>query len=61
MPDHKAAYQELLRLQNKAISLLQEAQRKAEEMYIEAEPPKMLVFTSGGPGEVSKAGTENQV
>ena len=60
MPDHKAAYQELLRLQSKAISLLQEAQRKAEEMYIEAEPPKMLVFTSS-PGEVSKAGTENQV
>jgi len=44
MPDYKAMYVKLFQSQSKAISILQEAQKETEGIYIEAEPPKMVVL-----------------
>ena len=42
---YKKMYTDLFKSQTQAIGILQEAQRRAEEMYIEAEPPEIKVFT----------------
>ena len=37
MPDYEAMYKQLFNTASKAIELLQEAQREAEEMYVSGE------------------------
>ena len=44
MPDYQKMYVRLFQSQTKAITLLQEAQKDTEDMYIEAEPPSITVF-----------------
>lgn len=44
MPDYKEMYVKLFQSQTKAISILQEAQKETEGIYIDAEPPKMVVL-----------------
>ena len=44
MPDYKKMYFNLFRSQSEAINILQEAQRKTEEMYIEAEELNVSVI-----------------
>ena len=41
MPDYKALYFELFRASEQAARLLHEAQRKAEQQVMEAEPPAL--------------------
>ena len=44
MPDYKEMYAKLFRSQTKAINILQEAQKETEDMYIEAEPPSIVLL-----------------
>lgn len=48
MPNYMEMYKILFRSQTKAITLLQEAQQKTEEIYI-SEPPKILLLKSDTP------------
>ena len=48
---YKKMYTDLFKSQTQAISILQEAQRRTEEMYIETEPPEIKVFTGINPHE----------
>jgi hypothetical protein len=51
MPDFKEMYLKLFRSQTTAINILKEAQKETEEMYIEAEPPKLTLFPTDEPEE----------
>ena len=44
MPDYKEMYAKLFRSQTKAINILQEAQKETEDMYIEEEPPSIVLL-----------------
>jgi len=44
MPDYKEMYATLFRSQTQAISVLQEAQKKTEDMYIEVKPPSVVAL-----------------
>ena len=44
MPDYAAMYKRLFNSQTDAITLLQEAQRETEEMFITAPDPDIRVF-----------------
>lgn len=51
MPDWKEMYLTLFRETEKAVSLLTEAQRRCEEMYINAPEPEIkLLSPEGAPG-----------
>ena len=41
-PDYKALYYELFRASEQAVRLLQQAQARAEEAYLQEEPPLRL-------------------
>ena len=43
MPDYKALYFELFRASEQAARLLHEAQRRAEQQVMEAEPPALYL------------------
>ena len=45
MPDYKTMYATLFRSQTNAIHLLQEAQQKTEDMFIEAEEPDIRLIS----------------
>jgi len=49
MPDFKQMYTKLFQTQSQVIEILQQAQRDTEEMYIEAEPPSLTVFSQKDP------------
>ena len=40
----KTTYTKLFQSQTRAINILQEAQKETEDIYIEAEPPKMVML-----------------
>lgn len=44
VPDYQEMYRVLFRSQTKAITLLQEAQRQTEELYISACEPKIVLL-----------------
>ena len=44
MADFKEMYLKLFRSQTKVITLLQEAQRETEDMYVDAEPAEIKLF-----------------
>ena len=45
LPDYEKMYKTLFNAVTDAINILQEAQEKTEEQYIEAEPPVLKVLT----------------
>lgn len=47
MADYPEMYKTLFQAMTQAIDILQEAQRKTEEMYISAEQPNIVVIKSG--------------
>ena len=48
MPDWKAMYLSLMRDTEKAIRILEEGQRKCEELYLEDPGPSLRVLKSSG-------------
>ena len=55
MPDWKSMYIHLFRETERAIDILTSAQRKCEDMYINAPEPKIRLFPqSGAPEEDGK-------
>lgn len=44
MPDYKEMYFILMRSQNKAIELMQEAHQKTEEMFVAAKEPELVLL-----------------
>lgn len=47
MPDYDAMYKTLFNAMTQAISILQEAQKATEEMYISSKPPDIKVINTG--------------
>ena len=56
MADYKEMYLKLFRSQTEVINILQQAQREAEIMYIEAEAPKLAML----PAEKTKRDNNGQ-
>ena len=48
LPDYERMYKTLFNAMTDAIEILQSAQQKTEEQYIEAEPPVIKVLTLDG-------------
>ena len=44
MPDYKEMYLHLMRETEKSIRILVEAQQACEQMYLEAEPPRLTLL-----------------
>lgn len=54
MADYKTMYYELFSAVTKAIALLQETQRKTEEMFISSSDPKLTVVKMNEAKKVNK-------
>ena len=55
MPDWKETYLSLMRDTEAAIRILEEGQRKCEEMYLRDDGPSLLLFSPQEPSTQSKA------
>ncbi|WP_312279832.1 hypothetical protein [Oscillibacter sp.] len=51
MPDYQAMYYQLFNAQTDAIRVLQTAQKKTEQMYIDSPKPDIVLLSSKAPKE----------